>query len=406
MLKNMTGMNDPAFQSNKTLKEYINQKLNSYMDPKLCLIQKAKSFTKFNDKSNSNLKYSNQKLSYNISLKGNQKYNKNNINDSSKKENLSSKSLNKKINNKNSKKKDFKKIKNGSFLLLKYNNSTHNYSLNIEKNKPTENSICLNVNDNSNIIKYNLINNTPISMKQKANRTTPINELNKKKCIYEEKYMSLNKSFGLVNINRKSFARKNSNDNYIINQKYNKNRNPKTPLYKNSANQIKLLKEEIYNIINKNEFNNNILQLNKSYFREESKISQNNHSKILNRKINFSIHNKLDKDDTNKTKKNCVKINDLLNNDESFNPSQCPIPMPYVKRYSENLSREIKNNENINLENLLFNKDLNEPKEEKKIPLPISQPTNSYYFIGNNKKNKRNLVYSNENKINRQKLYN
>ena len=28
MIKNMTGMNDPAFQSNKTLKKYINQKLN------------------------------------------------------------------------------------------------------------------------------------------------------------------------------------------------------------------------------------------------------------------------------------------------------------------------------------------------------------------------------------------
>ena len=382
VIKNLTGMNDPAFQSNKTLKEYINKKLNSYLDPKLSLIQKAKSFTKFNDKSNT-------------------KIIKNNPNNTSPKENLLSKSLNKKINMSNisTKKNNYQNIKNSSFLILKYIGNSNNFCSNKEKNKLTENSICINVNDNSNIIKYQLINNTPISMKQKGNKTTPINELNKKKCIYNAKQIYLNKSMGKENNNRKSSSKKNNKENYyIINQKFCKNITPKTPLYKNSVNQIKLLKEEIFNEINKNDFNIKIEQLNKSYFREESKLSKNNCSKILNHKINYSKHNKLDRGDIERKKKNRDKIKDLLNNDESFKPSQCPIPMPYVKRYSENLDMNSKIKENINFENLLLKKDLNEPKEEKKIPLPISQPINAYYFLGNNKRNKKHLVYANENK--------
>ena len=51
MIKNMTGMNDPAFQSNNTLKKYIEQKLNSYLDPKINILSKTKSYTKINDKS-------------------------------------------------------------------------------------------------------------------------------------------------------------------------------------------------------------------------------------------------------------------------------------------------------------------------------------------------------------------
>ena len=42
-------MNDPAFKSNKTLKKYINQKLNSYLESNNGSFSKAKSFTKFKD---------------------------------------------------------------------------------------------------------------------------------------------------------------------------------------------------------------------------------------------------------------------------------------------------------------------------------------------------------------------
>ena len=94
------------------------------------------------------------------------------------------------------------------------------------------------------------------------------------------------------------------------------------------------------------------------------------------------------------------KINNLLKNEESFNENECPMPMPYVKRYSENTIRNSGQNENINWENILLNKDLKEPKEEKKVPLPISQPINPNYLEKNNNRNKKNCIYLNSKKIN------
>ena len=47
MIKNMRGMNDPAFQSNNTLKEYINKKLNLYKVSDLNINTKNKSVIKY-----------------------------------------------------------------------------------------------------------------------------------------------------------------------------------------------------------------------------------------------------------------------------------------------------------------------------------------------------------------------
>ena len=51
MIKNMTGMNDPAFQSNNTLKKYIYKKLDSYLESKSNILTKTQSYSKINDKS-------------------------------------------------------------------------------------------------------------------------------------------------------------------------------------------------------------------------------------------------------------------------------------------------------------------------------------------------------------------
>ena len=405
IIKNMKGMNDPAFKSNNTLKKYINEKLNSYLDPKLSLIAKTKSFSTLYEKMKNNIYISN-KISYNLP---NSQYSKiiqiNDLKDSSPKINKSSNSLNK--NNMHNNKRNIKMIekpKSNSFIILKYSNS--NKSLNKQNNKINEKSIYLNKNESPILTEYNKNNNTLINAKTKEFQTTPISELNKKRSIYNKNQIHLNQSVGFENINQRNNKKLNKvkDNNSIINQKLNNIKTNKCTLYRNSNNQIKLMKDEIYNILIKNELNNNIIPLNKSYFREESKISANNNSNIINRKNNYAKHNKLENKKENNSK-NIVslfknKINNLLKNEESFNENECPVPMPYVKRYSENTIRNSGKSENINWENILLNKDLKEPKEEKKVPLPISLSINPNYFDKNNNKNQKNFVYSNSNKIN------
>ena len=141
--------------------------------------------------------------------------------------------------------------------------------------------------------------------------------------------------------------------------------------------------------------------MSKSYIKEDSKLYPFSiHNKLFNYKINYSnqnykISNNIiaDHNKTLKSKNFLLKdnINKLIKNDESFSENECPVPMPYVKKYSDNTIRGSNPNENINLQNILINKDLKEPKEETKVPLPISQPIKPNYFIYNNKKERRKI---------------
>ena len=73
--------------------------------------------------------------------------------------------------------------------------------------------------------------------------------------------------------------------------------------------------------------------------------------------------------------------------------------MPYVKKYSnysDFIDKENISNSTINIINN-FNKDLNEPKEEKNVPLPISKININRI---NNTYN-RKFVYLNPNKYSR-----
>jgi len=399
MIKNMTGMNDPAFQSNNTLKKYIEQKLNSYLDPKINIISKTKSYTKVNDKSKFKIIY-NIKNIYNNNLSSKQNkliQNNYNNNKENSKLNCSSNSFNNKINvfeNNNSKKiKLIKKAKRNSFSMLKFK---YNKLLACQS-KRYENSTYLNINDNLNLSKSNnIINNTPNNIKKKANKSPPAYDLNKKKSIFTP-----NKILGLENC-LKSGKNKNkeNKDSEIFMKKIYKNKTPKTPLYKKKPlNQMKILKDDINNILINKTMNNNIQQLSKSYIKEDSKIYPfSYHNKLINCKINYSIHNNKIKNNilaenskTFKNKKFLQKdnINKLIKSDESFSENECPVPMPYVKKYSDNTIRGTSVNENINLQNILINKDLKEPKEETKVPLPISQPIKPNHFLYNNKNEKR-----------------
>ena len=401
MIKNMTGMNDPAFQSNNTLKKYIEQKLNSYLEPNTNILPKTKSYTKVNDKSKFKIIY-NIKNIYNNNLLSKQnkliQNNKSNNNENNKM-NSSSNSFNQKINvydNNNKKIKLIKKIKRNSFSMLRFQYN----KLLTNKSKRYENSTTnLNIKDNLNLSKNNnIINKTPNNIKKKVNKSPSEIDLNKKKSIFTP-----NKALGLE-ICQKSGKNKNkeNKDGEIFMKKLYKNKTPKTPLYKKkSLNQMKILKDDINNILNNKTMNNNIQQLSKSYIKEDSKVYPFSiHNKLFNYKINYSnqnykISNNIiaDHNKTLKSKNFLLKdnINKLIKNDESFSENECPVPMPYVKKYSDNTIRGSNLNENINLQNILINKDLKEPKEETKVPLPISQPIKPNYFIYNNKKERRKI---------------
>ena len=154
-------------------------------------------------------------------------------------------------------------------------------------------------------------------------------------------------------------------------------------IYSPENDNKKRLRKEIYNIINHKPLNN-------TYFKVYSKKNRNE-LKSYNQNINYGCSDYF-QSENNENKDN---IKDLILKDESLNESECPEPMPYVKKYSdiidkENISNNIINNINKNIN------DLNEPKEEKIIPLPVSKLHYKYKIYDNNK---GKYIYKNQNKF-------
>ena len=233
---------------------------------------------------------------------------------------------------------------------------------------------------------------------------TPLNNLNRKTSFYTQNQIYMNNSLGFERVSHISVTFKDEKDEKSKNKKLIKYKTPKEPINRKTLNQKTLINEKISNIINKKKLNNKTLQKNKCNSKEESKTQQkNNNNKLVKCKTNYSTQNKIYNKTENKAIINRLikqKINNLLKKDESFSENECPIPMPYVKKYSENPIQDNIINENINLENTLFDKYLKEPKEEKKIPLPISQPIKPIFYLFNKNKEKEGiLLYSTSNKL-------
>jgi hypothetical protein len=236
-------------------------------------------------------------------------------------------------------------------LKLKKNKNKNKIDSDLDKNKMNNYfNIILTPNNNSN---------------KECNKTTPINPLNKIKGIYRKKNMLLNKSYKSHSRDYTSIYKRDEGIYSLENFNSNKN----------------MLKKEIYNIINHK-------SLNKTYLKDNSKYTSNN-SKSYNENIICNNYIDFFQDE------NTDKYKDLLLKDESLNESECPEPMPYVKKYSdiidkENISNNIINNINKNIN------DLNEPKEEKIIPLPVSKLHYKYKIYDNNK---GKYIYKNQNKF-------
>jgi hypothetical protein len=355
IMKNMTGMSHPAFQSNNTVKKYINQKLNIFLKQKINRISK------------------NQSFNFNENLKQNKHLRESFVNESSTNMNLLSNFLNiNVIANKQIKmnESNLKHI-NNSYIDQRY---FYNKRL-LSKQKEIEKENLQN--ENIDLSKNNYLN-SPICINKIENKTTPIN-FYKNKSIYNSQ-VNLNNNLIKEKQKRKlSFSNNKSNTKpFNINQNNNRNNNTssKNPSLINRCNQIELLKGGINEFIYKKEMYNNIQELNNSHFLEKKKKSQNNNYIKLfkyNNNDSFQNNNCNEYDYKNKSNKsnllkNTNTINLLLKTDESYNENKCPVPMPYVKKYTI----EDNNKENINLDNILINKFLKEPEEEKNIPSPIN----------------------------------
>ena len=163
ILKNISGMNDPAFKSNNTLKKYINTKLISYQDSSLASCPKTRDIIKFNERVNSKiLHYRNNKINKD------KYFSENSFNSKTQTNNLSRYNNNISLNN------------------LGKNKNKKNEKNNIKKvSKPKEKKLQ----------NYTEIILTPNNNKNKSNIKTPMNNLNKIKSIYKRKNILLNKSY-------------------------------------------------------------------------------------------------------------------------------------------------------------------------------------------------------------------
>ena len=363
MIKNMRGMNDPAFQSNNTLKQYINKKLNLYEESEINSTQKPQSLLKYNEKAiKKKVKNRNTKNNKNLDFTDHSFYSKTQTHNLSHYNNVS-------LNNLRKKQDKIKEKNKNSFFAFKNNNNVNN-----NFNKSTKRQI-LNKNkkelNNAEVIKSNKFFDiilTPDNNNRNNNETTPLNELNKIKGIYRRKNILLNKSC-------KSHSRDYSS---IIKKEKEKEMQYKSPQNNNKNNSK--LKKEIFNIINHK-------PLNQTYFKENSKKPKYYNNNLFNNTNNYF------KSENNE---NADNLKDLLLKDESFNESECPEPMPYVKKYSDIIDKENISNNTINILNNKNLNDLKEPKEEKNIPFPVKQKEyNNKIYENNHKK----FIYKKQSKF-------
>ena len=359
-IKNMHGMYDPAFQSNNTLKEYINKKLSQYKNiskynnnPHIEDLLKSKEKEKSKKKGSSNRNKQNNKST---GFNDYSFYSRTQI------ENLShynnNASLNNLRKNKEKKNKSNRTNNNNNYYVFRCSNNPKTKvfdKLKLKKNK-NKNKIDSDLDKNKMNNYFNIILTPNNNSNKECNKTTPINPLNKIKGIYQKKNILLNKSYKSHSRDYTSIYKRDK-EIYIL-ENFNSNKN--------------MLKKEIYNIINHK-------SLNKTYLKENSNHTNNN-SKSYNENIICNNYIDFFQDE------NTDKYKDLLLKDESLNESECPVPMPYVKKYSDYIDKENISNNTINILNNKNLNDLNEPKEEKNIPFPVIPKEFESKLYGNNHK--------------------
>ena len=438
MKKNLQIMNDPAFHLNRTLKAYINYKLNKNISTEK--IESLKNFVELTKTQNQNNSFIRAKTLSNI-INKKKIFSKKKINKlirpshhSKKKKLLKSNSSNKlnlsnylnfynersiNINNKINKSKILKKNSNNSQKYIRYSGST------ALSNNDTNQIL----DKNNSIFPYNNNNNMQIltnhsTLDINSLKTPVVGQTTSKKNKFNAQYFSQNKDKNkfpnLSNIKNNRFKnfnltknRQNLNKshpkNLIINDKIN-NQNINSNIINKTDNNIndndfkysyempnnnkdntqkKILNNNI-NIgnINKNgNFNSNI---NANINKLESEIKKECDNKYLKMIEMLENENKILKGEINDSNNRLLllekKINELLLGKNSIENEKCPQPTPYVKKYS------LETIQNLNQSPLTIN--TNSEIDNKNILKEIKNESKEKLCINKIQKNKPDMNYS------------
>ena len=397
--KNLKIMNDPAFQQNKTLKEYIASKLKEnnlydknslFKDAKIGKIQdgfiynfskmvehknnftRTKTFANMMNKSKDKIVYSKKK--------GQTRIKSSNSNSKDRKRIIKSKSNNKInlthyiFNNHNKSKTTKNKIYSNQMTKTKSFNSTQKYfrsSATNVLNFNESNNQCNSKNNNSLIsnVQY-LSNNSTIeanSLKRPFMQTTN----NKKNKFISQFLNNKNEKFIQQNSNINSKDKLNNIANIKNNRTYKNSDNLKNV---HNINSIKSNKNLIYsNANNKNEDSNNII--NNNVNKKTFNISKNNSVIIINTNISNKTDNSINyfnKKEACKEKEYCKESNDINNstiNNEKYNNIEYLKKIQMLENENKLLKGEISESKNrlMKLENkieeLLEEKHLGQTEE-------------------------------------------
>ena len=399
--RNIRMMNDPAFHLNKTVKEYITNKLKkNYSTEKLIVSKEVKDSKIQSSLSNifqntfeHNNNFNRIKAITNI-------VNKNKTKIFSKKKKRTIKNKNSKSNKKFLREKSNSKF-NISHYIFNYHNRSNNLQSNIFPNQKMikknsfnssqkyfrcSESTALSVNDNNNQI-INKNNNTVIhgnnqfipnqstlernslnspfvqstTKKNKNNKQYFKNKNAPKNSNSKEKYYYTNNKTENY-VNNINITEKNNNKIIINNKEGNINIFPNNQIKKsfnnNKNNSVVIntmnINNKTDNYINsntKNDFNKtsyNISNENMNNYNKKDiskKENKNDDSNEYLKKIEIlENENKLLKGEINESKNRLMilenKIGELLNEKKLAYKEQCPQPMPYVKKYSIKTSSE------------------------------------------------------------------
>ena len=136
MIKNKKGMTDPAFQSNQTLKQYINKKLTSYEEQEINKYSPFQSLLNYNEKNNKKRTNNrNNKNNKNFIFKENSFYSRTLIHNLSNYNNVSLNNFRKKQNKKNQRNNSNNDKAANDFFVFKSSNNYNSNNNNLPKNK-------------------------------------------------------------------------------------------------------------------------------------------------------------------------------------------------------------------------------------------------------------------------------
>lgn len=403
--KNKLGRNEPAFKINYTLKDYIISKLGPNIQEKKKIKVKNYNINSITPKENFIIEKKNKKtLSKskptslkNIIIKNSNNFTYNNhkneifdkikeklptkniIDNDSFSNNIFYSNLKGSPNTKPSKEQKYHSKDNSKDCLFYISNYNNKNSIKKIYGDSTS-STCFSLNENNQLIE-NFINYTASCKKNNKhenffNSNTPNKgkeSIKREKTLFENRHSCLPSN--CEDKRKRSLSLKNKtvigtkNNHKLIEKKINKKiRQGKKKNSKSCNTKINI------KISNKKEEDTNSIKKNRNVCSKMKKISQKKLKETLTNLANENCSLKLELKDTyNQISVLKNRLEELVI-DEPFKENECPTPMPYVTKYSNNSDffdgpivnkrKEGKNNR--------INKYFEEPKEEKIIPLPIS----------------------------------